>query len=316
MENRGTRHTRDGYAEALLQLGERDPDVVVLDADLAMSTQTVKFKERFPERFFDCGVAEQSLMGTAAGLAAAGKVVFASTFAVFAAGRAFDQVRNTIAYSNLNVNIVATHGGVSVGEDGSSHQAVEDIALMRAVPNMKVIVPADYFEAREAVKAAAGLEGPVYVRLGRVKAPVLFSEDFAFEFGRARVLREGSDVSLFSCGLMTWECLQAAERLQERGLEAEVVHLATVKPLDAGAVLASLAKTGCAVSAEEHSVVGGLGGALAELICEEMPAPLRRVGVPDSFGTSGASEAVLEHFGLTGRHIAEVAAGAVSIARS
>lgn len=316
MEDRGTRHTRDGYAEALLELGEKDPGVVVLDADLAKSTQTIRFKERFPERFFDCGVAEQNLMGTAAGLAAAGKTVFASTFAVFASGRAYDQVRNTIAHSNLNVNICATHGGVSVGEDGSSHQAIEDIALMRVVPNMKIIVPADFFEAREAVKAAAGLPGPVYIRLSRVKAPVIFPEDFTFEFGKARVLRAGDDISIFTCGLMTWQCLEAAERLEEKGVSAEVVHLATVKPLDSEAVLASLGKTGRALSVEEHSVIGGLGGALAELICEEMPSPLRRVGVPDVFGTSGTSEAVLEHFGLTGRHIAEVALDVIDRARS
>lgn len=316
MEDRGTRHTRDGYAAALLELGEKDQRVVVLDADLAKSTQTIKFKEKFPERFFDCGVAEQNLMGTAAGLATTGKVVFASTFAVFASGRAYDQVRNTIAYSNLNVNIVATHGGITVGEDGASHEAIEDITLMRVIPNMKVIVPADYYEAREAVKAAAELPGPVYVRLGRTKAPVVFDDGFAFEFGRARVLRPGTDISIFSCGLMTHFSLQAAEMLEAEGVEAEVVHLSTIKPLDAAAVLTSVKKTGRAMSVEEHSVIGGLGGALAELLCAEMPTTLRRLGVQDVFGTSGDSEQLLEHFGLTPRHIAQAAMDEARKARS
>jgi len=307
MEDRGTRHTRDGYAEALLELGERDPRVVVLDADLSASTQTGRFRDRFPERFFNCGVAEQDLMGTAAGLAAAGKVAFASTFAMFATGRAYDQVRNTIAYSDLDVKIVATHGGISVGEDGSSHQANEDIALMRVVPGMKVIVPADFYEAREAVKAAAELPGPVYVRLGRSKVPVLFDEGYVFEFGRARVMRRGGDLSIFSTGMMTWHCLAAAELLEKEGIDAEVVHLATVKPLDHAAVLESASKTGLALSVEEHSVLGGLGGALAELLAERRPTKLRRIGVPDVFGTSGTADELLEHFGLTSRHIAHAA---------
>jgi len=307
MEDRGSRHTREAYAEALLELGERDPRVVVMDADLASSTQTAKFRDRFPDRFFNCGVAEQNLMGTAAGLAAAGKVVFASTFAMFASGRAFDQVRNTIAYSDLNVKIVATHGGITVGEDGSSHQANEDIALMRVIPNMKVIVPADYYEAREAVKAAAELPGPVYVRLSRSKSPLIFDEDYLFDFGRARIMQPGSDITIFSTGLMTWHCLQAAEELEGDGVRAEVVHLATVKPLDHASVLESVSRTGLALSVEEHSVIGGLGGALAELLAERAPVRLRRLGVPDVFGTSGPAEELLEHFGLTGRHIAQAA---------
>jgi transketolase len=307
MEDRGSRHTRDGYADALLELGESNPHVVVMDADLAVSTQTYRFKEKFPGRFFDCGVAEQNLMGTAAGLATTGKIVFASTFAVFAAGRAYDQVRNTIAHSKLNVKICATHGGVSVGEDGSSHQSVEDIALMRVIPNMKVIVPADYYEAREATRAAAEIPGPIFIRLGRMKAPVIFDEGYAFEFGRARVLRPGRDISIFACGLMTYQSLLAAEILEGEGLDAEVVHLSTIKPLDAAGVLTSVKKTGRALSVEEHSVIGGLGGALAELLSTEMPVSLQRMGVPDAFGTSGTSEELLEHFSLTPRHIAQVA---------
>ncbi len=307
MEDRGSRHTRDGYAEALLELGERDSRVVVMDADLASSTQTGKFRDRFPDRFFNCGVAEQNLMGTAAGLASAGKVVFASTFAVFATGRAYDQVRNTIAYSGLDVKIVATHGGITVGEDGSSHQANEDIALMRVIPGMKVIVPADFYEAREAVKEAVDLPGPVYIRLGRSKVPVLFDDGYRFEFGRARVMREGSDLSIFTTGAMTWHCLVAAEELEEEGIGAEVIHLATVKPLDHAAVVESVRKTGLALSVEEHSVLGGLGGALAELLSERSPVPLLRVGLQDVFGTSGKAEELLEHFGLTPRHIAQAA---------
>ena len=301
------RHTRDGYAAALLELGEEDPRVVVLDADLAKSTQTEKFKQRFPERFVDCGVAEQNLMATAAGLAAAGKVVFASTFAIFATGRAYDQVRNTIAYADLDVKICASHGGITVGEDGSSHQALEDIALMRAVPRMRVIVPADYYETREAVKAAARMEGPVYVRIGRPKVPVLFGEDYRFRFGRAVTLRPGEDVTLFACGFMLHKALQAAEELAAEGIEAEVVDLHTIKPLDREGILASAARTGHVVTCEEHSVLGGMGGAIAELLGEEMPLPMRRIGIRDVFGTSGKAEELVEHFGLGSRHIAEVA---------
>lgn len=316
MEDRGSRHTRDGYADALLELGEKDPCVVVMDADLAASTQTYRFKEKFPSRFFDCGVAEQNLMGTAAGLATTGKIVFASTFAIFASGRAYDQVRNTIAHSKLNVKICATHGGITVGEDGASHQSVEDIALMRVIPNMKVIVPADYFEAREATRVAAEIPGPVFIRLGRIKAPVIFDEGYAFEFGRARVLRPGRDISIFTCGLMTHQSLLAAEILAGEGLDAEVVHLSTIKPLDAAGVLTSVKKTGRALSVEEHSVIGGLGGALAELLSTEMPVRLQRMGVPDVFGTSGTSEELLEHFGLAPRHIAQVAMDEIRRPRS
>ncbi len=304
-----TRNTRDGYAAALLELGEKDPRIVVLDADLAKSTQTEKFKLRFPERFVDCGVAEQNLMATAAGLATTDKIVFASTFAIFATGRAYDQVRNTIAYSNLNVKICASHGGITVGEDGSSHQALEDIALMRAVPRMKVVVPADYYETREAVKALAYIDGPAYIRMGRPKVPVLFGEDYRFEFGKALVTRPGRDVTVLACGFMLHQALLAAEELAPEGIEAEVIDLHTVKPLDREGILASVARTGRVVTCEEHTVMGGMGGAVAELLGEEMPLPMRMVGMRDTFGVSGMPDELVEHFGLGPRHIAEVVRG-------
>lgn len=306
---KGERHTRDGYAAALLELGEKDPRIVVLDADLAKSTQTEKFKERFPDRFVDCGVAEQNLMATAAGIASTEKIVFASTFAMFATGRAYDQVRNTIAYSNLNVKICATHGGITVGEDGSSHQALEDIALMRLIPGMRVVIPADFYEAREAVKTVAYLDGPFYVRLGRPKVPVLFDEDYEFELEESPRLREGGDVTLLACGLMVSHALLAAEELASEGIEAEVLDVHTVKPLDAEAILASASRTGRVVTCEDHSVLGGLGGAVAELLGEEMPLPMRRVGIRNSFGVSGTSEELVEHFAIGPRHIAEAARG-------
>ncbi len=301
-----SRNTRDGYAAALLELGEKDERIVVLDADLAKSTQTEKFKQRFPGRFVDCGVAEQNLMATAAGLAATGKIAFASTFAIFATGRAYDQVRNTIAYSDLNVKIVASHGGITVGEDGSSHQALEDIALMRAVPRMKVVVPADYYETREAVKAAADIEGPVYIRIGRPKVPVLFDDGYRFEFGKALTLRPGRDATVLACGFMLHKALEAAEELAAEGIEAEVIDLHTVKPLDREGILESASRTGRVVTCEEHSVVGGMGGAVAELLVEELPLPMRRIGMRDCFGTSGKAEELVEHFGLGSHHIAEV----------
>jgi len=304
-----TRGTRDGYAAALLELGEKDERIVVLDADLAKSTQTEKFKQRFPERFVDCGVAEQNLMATAAGLASTGKIAFASTFAIFATGRAYDQVRNTIAYSNLNVKICASHGGITVGEDGSSHQALEDIALMRAIPRMKVVVPADFYETREAIKAVAYIEGPAYVRMGRSKVPLLFDEDYRFEFGKALVLRPGRDVTLLSCGFMVHKALEAAEELASGGIEAEVIDVHTIKPLDREGILESASRTGKVVTCEEHTVMGGMGGAVAELLGEEMPLPMRMVGIRDIFGTSGKADELVEHFGLGSRHIAEVVRG-------
>ncbi|MEJ5185791.1 MAG: transketolase family protein [Candidatus Geothermincolales bacterium] len=305
--DKGSRHTRDAYAEALLELGEKDHRIVVMDADLAKSTQTEKFKERFPDRFIDCGVAEQNLMATAAGLATTGKIVFASSFAMFATGRAYDQVRNTIAYSSLNVKICATHGGVTVGEDGSSHQALEDVALMRLIPGMRVVVPADYYEAREAVKTAAYVEGPFYIRLGRPKFPVLFDDDYRFQLGKAVLMRPGRDVTILACGIMVYNSLVAAEILSREGIEAEVYNVHTIKPLDEETILASAAKTGRVITCEDHSILGGLGGAVAELLSEKLPLPLQRVGIRDQFGVSGGVEELMEHFGLTPGHVAEVA---------
>jgi len=301
------RNTRDGYGDALLELGEKDPRIVVMDADLAKSTQTERFKLRFPERFVDCGVAEQNLMATAAGLAATGKIVFASTFAMFATGRAYDQVRNTIAYSDLEVKICASHGGITVGEDGSSHQALEDIALMRAIPGMKVVVPADYYEVREAVKAVAYLEGPAYVRMGRPKVPVIFDDGYRFRFGKALLLRPGRDVTILACGFMVHKALEAAEELAAEGIEAEVFDLHSVKPLDREGILESVSRTGRVVTCEEHTVMGGMGSAVAELLSQEMPTPMRMVGIKDRFGTSGSVEELVEHYGLSSRHIAEAA---------
>lgn len=305
--DKGVRHTREGYAAALLELGEKDSRIVVLDADLAKSTQTEKFKERFPERFIDCGVAEQNLMATAAGLAATNKIVFASTFAMFATGRAYDQVRNTIAYSGMNVKICATHGGITVGEDGSSHQALEDIALMRLIPGMRVVVPADYYETREAVKTVAYEDGPFYVRLTRPKVPVLFDEDYRFKLGKLNKLRSGGDVTILACGLMVHKALVAAEELAQEGIEADVINVHTIKPLDKEGILASASSTGRVVTCEDHTILGGLGGALAELLGEEMPLPMRRIGIRNNFGVSGSSEELVEHFGLSPHHIAEAA---------
>ncbi|HHP51157.1 MAG TPA: transketolase family protein [Moorella mulderi] len=294
--------TREAYGRALVQLGHQDPRVVVLDADLSRSTMTVYFAREFPHRFFNMGVAEQSLMGTAAGLALCGKIPFASTFAVFASGRAYDQIRNGIAYPALNVKIAATHGGLSVGEDGASHQALEDITLMRVIPNMTVIVPADAEETRQAVFAAARHEGPVYLRLGRLPVPVIYEEEYVFQIGRAHILREGEDAAIIACGLMVHEALRAAEELDSLGFKVLVVNMSTIKPLDREAVLRA-ARTGAVVTAEEHSVIGGLGSAVAEVLAQELPTPMAMVGVKDTFGESGKPQELLEKYGLTHRHI-------------
>lgn len=296
--------TRDAYGEALVELGRENPAVVVLDADLSKSTKTALFARAFPERFFNVGIAEQNLMGMAAGLAAAGKIPFASTFAVFATGRAFEQVRNSIAYAGLNVKIGASHAGITVGEDGASHQSVEDLALMRAVPGMTVIVPADAVETRKAVKAAAGREGPVYLRLGRAGVPVLFGPDYPFEVGRAVRLREGRDVALLATGVMVSVALEAADLLQAEGISAEVINLHTLKPLDEEAVVGAARRCGAVVTAEEHSIIGGLGSAVAEVLAEKNPVPMARVGIRDRFGQSGAPEELMREYGLTAGDIA------------
>jgi transketolase len=282
-------------------------DVVAVEADLSKSTTTAKFADRHPDRFLNVGIAEQNMIGTAAGLAVAGKVAFTGSFAVFATGRAYDQVRNTVCYSGLNVKLAPTHAGISVGPDGGSHQMVEDLALMRVLPGMRVLVPADYRAARAALRIAASTTGPFYVRLGRAGVEDVYDEDFSFELGRAYILRSGNDVTLFACGLMVAEALDAAASLASEGISAEVVDVMTIKPLDVETIVASATTTGAAVACEEHSIIGGLGSAIAEVLGERHPIPLARVGVRDVFGTSGDPDALMEHFGLTAHHIAEAA---------
>ncbi|NPV73158.1 MAG: transketolase family protein [Pelotomaculum sp.] len=291
--------TREAYGEALLQLGQENPGVVVLDADLAKSTKTIDFGKHFPERFFDMGVAEQNMISTAAGLAAAGKIPFCSSFAIFATGRAFEQVRNSVAYSALNVKIGASHAGITVGEDGGSHQSVEDIALMRVLPNMTVFVPADAVETAAAVRAAADIKGPVYIRLGRSGVPVLHGPGFRFVPGRAVTMKEGRDATIIATGIMVSAALEAANLLAGEGIEAGVLDIHTIKPLDIDAVVRAARSTGALVTAEEHSIIGGLGSAVAEAVMENCPVPVKRVGIPDRFGESGTPSELLEKFGLT-----------------
>lgn len=296
--------TRNAFGEALLELAAKDTDIVALTADLPGSTRLSWFKEKFSERFFDFGVAEANMMSAAAGLALSGKKPFVSTFAIFVE-KAFEQIRQTIAYNNLPVKIIATHGGITVGEDGASHQTVEDIAVMRALPNMTVIVPADYYETKQAIYAVYNHPGPAYVRLARAAFPVVFDENYQFELGKAKLVRPGTDVTIFSCGLMLFYSLHAAELLERERISAQVVNVSTIKPLDP-TVIAYAGATGCAISVEEHSVIGGLGGALAELLCEH-GLPLVRVGILDRFGQSGKPDALLAHYGLTAEKIAEAA---------
>ena len=297
--------TRDSYGEELVALGAEHDDFLVLDADLAAATQTGRFKAAYPDRFVDCGIAEQNLMGVAAGIATTGHRVFASTFAMFAAGRAFEQVRNSIGYPHLHVVIGATHAGISVGEDGATHQCNEDIALMRTIPGMTVVVPSDDVEARAAVRAAYEADGPVYLRLGRLTAPVIHGDGYRFEVGRGVVERAGSDVTVVATGLMVSSALEAAEALAAEGIDCEVVNMHTVKPLDADLVAESAAKTGRVVTVEEHSVIGGLGGAVCEALAERCPVPVRRVGVRDVFGESGPAVGLLAKYGLDGAGVAK-----------
>ncbi|NVN98782.1 MAG: transketolase family protein [Geobacteraceae bacterium] len=299
--------TRDAYGEALAKLGEENDNIVVLDADLSGSTKTSLFAKKFPERFFNMGIAEANMIGTAAGLAAAGKIPFASTFAIFAVGRAWEQVRQSVAYPKANVKIVATHSGITVGEDGGSHQSVEDIAIMRAVPNMTVIVPADGIETALAVKAAADFKGPVYVRLGRNKVPTIFDDTYKFEIGKGVMLRPGTDITFIGTGLMTAQALVAADLLQAEGISARVIHIATIKPLDEEIILAAARETGAIVTAEEHSIIGGLGGAVSELLSEKCPTKLKRVGIKDRFGLSGKGDELLKYFGLLPENLVEAA---------
>jgi transketolase len=298
---------RDYYGKALSCLAGTNPNVVVLDADLADSTKTSEFRKIAPERFIEIGIAEQNMIGTASGLAASGKTVFASTFAVFASGRCWEQIRLAVAYPKLNVKIVATHCGISVGEDGASHQALEDIALMRVLPNMTVISPADAYETYAATKAIADFNGPVYMRLGRSEFPAVTDENAEFVIGRASVLREGTDVTLVGTGQMVALCIEAAEALREDGIDAEVINMSTIKPFDTETLGKSLNKTGSLVTAEEHSIIGGLGSAAAEFLSREMPVPLEMIGTKDTFGESGAPDQLFKKYGLTPEDIAEAA---------
>ena len=306
--------TRESYGAALAELGEKY-DFLVLDADLAAATKTGVFKKKFPDRFFNCGIAEGNMMSVAAGIASTGKTVFASTFAMFAAGRAFEQVRNSIGYPHLNVKIGATHAGITVGEDGATHQCNEDIALMRTIPGMTIISPADAGEAYEAVKAAVDYEGPVYLRFGRFAVPNLTPEieGYKFEIGKGVMMREGSDVSIIANGYMVHLALEAADMLASEGIDAEVINIHTVKPIDKEIIVKSAKKCGAVVTAEEHSVIGGLGSAVCEVLCESSPAPCVRVGVEDKFGRSGKVPELLEIYGLTAKNIADKARIAVKM---
>ena len=296
--------TRDAYGKALVELGGINDKIVVLDADLAAATKTGMFKKAYPDRFFDSGIAESNMMGVAAGLATTGYTVFASTFAMFAAGRAYEQVRNSIAYPHLNVKIGATHAGISVGEDGASHQCCEDIALMRVIPGMVIINPADDIEARAAVFAAAEYEGPVYMRFGRLAVPRIFDESYKFELGKAVTLREGGDVTIIATGLMVNEAIEAAKALADEGISAEVINIHTIKPIDKELLVKASRETGRILTCEEHSIIGGLGSAVMEAIAEEAPCKVSRLGVNDQYGHSGPGAKLLEEYGFTAENIA------------
>jgi len=299
--------TRDSYGKALAALGAEHENLVVLDADLAGATKTATFQKEFPERHFDCGIAEANMICMAAGISTTGLVPFASSFAMFAAGRAFEQVRNSIGYPHLNVKIGATHGGISVGEDGASHQCCEDFALMRSIPGMVVMSPADDVEARAMVKAAYEYVGPVYMRFGRAPVPVFHDEDFNFQIGKGEVVRDGSDIAIIANGLMTYEALAAAEELEKEGVHAMVINMGTIKPLDEELVLEAARKCGKVITAEEHSIIGGLGEAVCAVLSEKLPVPVKRVGVNDEFGHSGPFAPLLKQFGLSAENLVKVA---------
>ena len=305
--------TREAYGNALAEFGS-EYDFVVLDADLAAATKTGTFKKKFPERFFDCGIAEGNMMCVAAGLAAAGKTVFASSFAMFAAGRAFEQIRNSIGYPHLNVKIGATHAGITVGEDGATHQCLEDIALMRSIPGMVIVNPADAVEARAAVKAALEYNGPMYLRFGRLAVPVFNDADnYTFELGKGICLKDGSDVTIIASGVTVDMSLKAAELLADKGISARVINIHTIKPIDRDIILKAAAETGAIVTAEEHNIIGGLGSAVAEVVCEGNPVPVVRVGINDQYGHSGKVPPLLQMYGLTPENIAEKAEIALSM---
>ena len=299
--------TRDAYGKALAELGQEKSDLIVFDADLAGATKTSVFQKAFPDRHFDFGIAEGNMMAAAAGASTMGLVPFASSFAMFAAGRAFEQVRNSIGYPHLNVKIGATHGGISVGEDGASHQCCEDFALMRSIPGMVVICPADGEEARMAVRAAYEYEGPVYLRFGRLAIPQFHEKDFNFQIGKGEVLRDGTDVAIIANGLLVYEAIQAGEQLAQEGINAMVINMATVKPLDEELVLSAAQKCGKVITCEEHSVIGGLGEAVCSFLSENLPTPVRRIGVNDVFGHSGPAKELLVEYGLSAENIVKVA---------
>lgn len=305
MDFNNKKATRQSYGEALLELGRKNENVVVLDADLAGATKTNIFAKEIPERFFDMGIAEQDMIATAAGFATCGKIPFASTFAVFATGRVYDQIRNSICYPNLNVKICATHCGITVGEDGATHQMLEDINLMRGLPNMTVISPADDSEAKWAVEEAARINGPVYIRFGRAATPVIYDENYKFELGKAIQFGEGTDATVFATGIMVAESLKAKEELEKEGINIRVVDIHTIKPIDKDIIIKSAKETKKLISIEEHSIIGGLGTAISEVLVENYPAKLTRMGMKDCFGKSGKAQELLEYFGLTSREIIE-----------
>lgn len=295
--------TREAYGKALVKLGKINDDVVVLDADLSKSTKTNDFYKAYPDRFFNMGIAEQNLVGAACGFAAAGKIPFASTFAMFATGRAFEIIRNSACYPKLNVKICATHAGITVGEDGGSHQSVEDISLMRSIPNMTVLVPADGVEAEKMIFAAAEYNGPMYVRLGRSAVPTLFDENYNFEIGKGVVLKEGNDATIIACGMMVNEALIAADMLKEENINVRVINMSTIKPIDTELIIKAAKETKAIVTAEEHSIIGGLGSAVSEVVSENHPVKVKKVGLNDCFGESGTPGELLEKYGLTAKNI-------------
>ena len=299
--------TRESYGLALVELGKENPDVVVLDADLAEATKSGFFKEKFPERFVDCGIAECNMIGVAAGLATCGKIPFASSFAMFAAGRAFEQVRNSVGYPHLNVKIAGSHAGISVGEDGATHQCLEDLALMRTIPGMVVLNPADHYEMQAAVRAAAAYKGPVYIRLGRLAVESFNNSDgYKFEIGKGVTLRDGKDITVIATGLMVSRALEAVRQLEKEGIDARLVNLHTLKPIDREIIVKAAKETGKIVTVEEHNVIGGLGDAVGSVLCEEYPVPLVKIGVNDVFGHSGPAVALLDQYGLNASHVEEV----------
>lgn len=298
--------TREAYGNTLAELKDNE-NIVVLEADLGHATKSLKFKEVCPQRFFNMGIAEADMIGTAAGLAACGKVPFASTFSVFATGRAFDQVRNSVCYPNLNVKIVGTHAGITVGEDGGTHQAIEDIALMRSLPNMSIVVPSDDVEARAAVLAAAAYKGPMYLRMARVASPTYHNDSYVFTLGKGEIIREGSDLTIIACGLMVMKAMEAAEQLAKEGVSVRVINMHTIKPLDHKLVIESAEKTGKIITVEEANILGGLGSAVCETVSEYCPVPVKRIGVRDIFGKSGNPDKLLQEYGLTAEHIIEEA---------